>query len=32
MSDLIGLAAAVGLFLWQRQMVTPNELARGRAD
>ncbi|SCY37901.1 TRAP transporter permease [Paracoccus tibetensis] len=31
-SDAIGLTAAVGLFLWQRQMVTPNVLAKGRAD
>ncbi|WP_111557468.1 TRAP transporter permease [Paracoccus sediminilitoris] len=31
-SDVAGLAVAVALFLWQRKMVTPSALAKGRAD
>ncbi|TJZ91748.1 TRAP transporter permease [Paracoccus gahaiensis] len=31
-SDVIGLSVAVGLYLWQRRMVTPATLSRGRAD
>ncbi|WP_108501210.1 TRAP transporter permease [Paracoccus indicus] len=31
-SDVVGLAVAVALFLWQRKMVTPPALAKGRAD
>ncbi|QBX34002.1 TRAP transporter permease [Paracoccus liaowanqingii] len=31
-SDIIGLSVAVGLFLWQRKMVTPATLSRGQAD